>query len=78
MSAHKCPNCKELDFFWSNDEEVSLLTIWGCGTCGYDSLEDEKKESNCPDCDYAHRLFMIEPPFKYWWCTKCERKTMEE
>lgn len=76
MSLHKCPNCKEIGFFWSVDHEITSLTIWNCSICGYHALEDESFESTCPDCNYAYRLLMKKEDSEYWWCSKCARKTI--
>lgn len=76
MSLHKCPNCLEERFSWQNDHEVSLLTIWDCWDCGYRAFEDESLESPCPDCQYKYRMQMKDEVSNYWWCTKCETKTL--
>jgi len=76
MSAHKCPNCLNDDFYWQVDEEQSPLTIWDCGNCGYRAFEDEKDESECPDCKYPYRMkLQSETGEVFWWCTKCSVKT---
>jgi len=76
MSVHKCPNCKDFGFVWQVDEDVSPLTIWDCGECGYRAFEDESLESECPDCNYQFRMFLKDEKLEYWWCTKCGRKTI--
>lgn len=76
MSLHKCPSCKEYGFTWMVDEEISPLTIWNCSECSYQAFEDESNESECPECNYAHRIRLKDEKFEYWWCSECERKTI--
>lgn len=75
MSLHKCPKCSKIAFTWFVDEEVSVLTIWGCWECNYRAFEDESKESKCPDCNSPGRIELKDEYSEYWWCIRCERIT---
>jgi len=77
MSLHKCPSCKEIGLNWRVDDEISELTIWDCWECGYQAFENESYVSQCPDCGYAYRILIKDDYTNYWWCSNCEKKTIE-
>ena len=73
MAAHLCPNCGHCRMFWSIDEEVTPLTQWHCGQCGYSALEDESKMSTCPTCGTEKSYLLLSDPNRtFWFCLTCQ------
>ncbi len=75
MSLQNCPKCKHESITWSIDEEVSLLTYWGCNNCGYGAEEDESCERLCSSCGAKSEMRFKDEDNEYWWCSNCNRIT---
>lgn len=67
-----CPKCKNKHFSWAIDKEVSKMTLWGCGSCGYTAEEDESQEIYCPRCGKKTYMLLQDDTGKYRYCGMCQ------
>jgi transcription elongation factor Elf1 len=72
MALQICPKCKVKDFTWQIDEELSPLTQWICGSCGYIAEENETFIQDCPRCAAKKSSSLLKDSENYHrWCWIC-------
>lgn len=71
MALQQCPKCSSESFTWFIDDEISDLTNWSCGQCGYFAQEDEKNERVCHRCNAKTESLLSDQDDTYYWCSKC-------
>jgi hypothetical protein len=71
MATQICPKCKKDDFTWYIDDEMSSITIWNCGTCDFQTYEDDRDEVFCKKCNEITKTFLKNEEEEFWWCSVC-------
>jgi hypothetical protein len=71
MATQICPKCKKDDFTWYIDDEMSSITIWNCGTCDFQTYEDDRDEVLCEKCNEITKTFLKNEEEEFWWCSVC-------
>jgi transcription elongation factor Elf1 len=71
MATQICPKCKKDDFSWYIDDEMSSITIWNCGSCDFQTYEDERDEVLCKKCNEITKTFLKNEEEEFWWCSVC-------
>ncbi len=78
MSEQICPNCNQMAFTWSIDEDISGFTLWYCSLCSFKAQEDESKECQCDSCGDKSLMYLKAGESNFWFCTTCQNKMVAE
>jgi ssDNA-binding Zn-finger/Zn-ribbon topoisomerase 1 len=74
MSAHLCPECRQVGFTWSIDEHEPDLTRWQCAVCRYSAEEDEAEQGSCPACGGQSAVRLRDRAESYRYCLVCHAR----
>lgn len=75
MSLYICPKCGIKSFTWAIEDEPYIKTNWGCFTCNYLALEDEKLMRICNVCEQKSESPLIDVDREYWGALLVIKKT---